>query len=226
MIVMRFLGAISLALFLIFSGTTVLQPDSAGARGGKNNAAENDWTRLANLGGRALSVGDYKNAEAFFIQGLKAASLAFGDESEPVAASVNNLGGLYMEQGLWEEAATRLKLALSIRRKVLSNDDPKLANTLFNLGICSYNLDNLDTAEDLIRESLDIRARIEGNEGLSVASELLWLSRVYEGQLRYKEAEGCIDRSIAIYEKHLGPKSKETLKAKQKLNELLEREAY
>ncbi|MGD9684239.1 MAG: tetratricopeptide repeat protein [Candidatus Obscuribacterales bacterium] len=221
MIVMRFVALFLIVAILLFNSGLHVE-----ARGSKNSAPDSDWTRLANLGGRALSVGDYKNAEEFFIRGLKAASQAFGNESEPVAASVNNLGGLYMEQGLWEEAATRFKLALSIRRKVLSNDDPKLANTLYNLGICSYNLDNLEAAEDLIRESLDIRTRIEGNEGLSVASEMLWLSRVYEGQLRYKEAEGCIDRSIAIYEKHLGPKNKETLKAKQKLNELLEREAY
>ncbi|MBZ0189063.1 MAG: tetratricopeptide repeat protein [Candidatus Obscuribacterales bacterium] len=186
--------------------------------------AENNWEKLSNQGGRALSVGDYKVAEDCFEKALMEAK-SFGTNSEQIAASINNLASLYMQQGFFEAAESRLRLSLSIRRTVLSKNDPKLANSLFNIGICCYRQEKFDQAEEFLLSSLAIREQNEGKEGLSVADELCWLSRVFEKQLRFKEAESCLDRAIAIREKHLGARDKKTLSVKKQFLELLEREA-
>ena len=50
-----------------------------------------------------------------------------------MAASLNNLAGLYHAQGKYAEAEPHFKRALAIREKVLGAEHPKVAGSLNNL---------------------------------------------------------------------------------------------
>ena len=58
-----------------------------------------------------------------------------GPEHPDVAASYNNLGTVYTEQGKQEEALGAHSKALEIRLKVFGDVHPKVARTKHNMGL-------------------------------------------------------------------------------------------
>ncbi len=81
----------------------------------------------------------------------------FGRRAEPVAAALNNLGGVrFLQRNL--AAAARLQGAsLSIRRDILPADDTRLATGCMNVGSCWLKAGEAAKAEPLLREALAIR---------------------------------------------------------------------
>ncbi len=56
-----------------------------------------------------------------------------GDEHPYVATSLNNLAGLYDNQGRYSEAEPLLQEALAMRKRVLGDEHPDVATSLNNL---------------------------------------------------------------------------------------------
>ncbi len=60
-------------------------------------------------------------------------------ETHPdVAASLNNLAGLYQDQGRYNEAEPLYQQSLAIRKQQLGKNHPSVAQSLYNLAFLYY----------------------------------------------------------------------------------------
>ena len=107
---------------------------------------------------------------------------------------------LLANQGLHDEAETRLWQTLSIREKALGLDHPDVALTLHNLGFIYNAQGRYEEAEPLLRRALVIRETVLGPQHLEVALTLNSLAFTYGVQSRYDEAEPLYERALAITE--------------------------
>lgn len=164
---------------------------------------------------------EYKKAEAFFERSLLE-SKSFGNRSKEMASSINALAGVHMEQQQWKEAESYLVLALSMREDLLSERDPRIANTCFNLGVCCFNQDKLSEAGHYFERALDTRYSYKSGkpEDPHIADELAWLSKVYARQGRQTDAIDVLEQALSIKRKKLGAAHAETKSLENELDNL------
>jgi len=127
-----------------------------------------------------------------------------GSDHPDVANSLNNLAGLYRNQGRYSEAEPLYKRALSIREKVLGSDHPDVALSLNSLAGLYRNQGRYSEAEPLYKRALSIVEKVLGSEHPDVANSLNNLAGLYRNQGRYSEAEELYKRALNIYEKVFG----------------------
>ena len=162
-------------------------------------AYDSDWVMWNNRGGQALKKGDYKKAELFFEKALLV-SKKFGNTSKQKASSLNNLAGVYMQQGLWKEAESYLVLSLSMREDLLSPKDTTLANTCHNLGVCAFHQEKLADARRYFSRALDIRYEAN-HEDQKMVKEMTWLSKVLIRQGNLDQAEKLLGDALVFSRK-------------------------
>ena len=182
----------------------------------KADSYDNKWVMYNNMGGLALSKHDFKKAETFFERALLE-SKKFGNSSKQQATTINNLAGVYMAQEKWKDAESYLVLALSMREDVLNSKDPRLANTCYNLGVCSFKMGKISDARRYFERALDVRYQVDANDP-HISDELKWLSRTLEAQGLHDDAVKVLTKAHGLVSKHSGAKSK---KAKALGQELL-----
>jgi len=120
-------------------------------------------------------------------------------ESQPgVEADLRaTLGNVYYDLGEYVEAAAMHRQALSIRKNLLSDEHPDVANSLSDLGKALYRLRQETEAESLHRQALAMRRRMFGNTNAGVAASLFELAEVLkerertrtEAEQSYREAQ-------------------------------------
>ena len=91
-----------------------------------------NWEMSNDVGRQAYQQGDYAEAEKAWLAALKQAE-TFGPEDSRLAGSLNNLAGVYHDQGNYAEAEPLLKRAAVIYEKALGPEHPRLAGSLHNL---------------------------------------------------------------------------------------------
>ena len=122
-----------------------------------------------------------------------------------MAAALNNLAGLYRNQGRYAEAEPLYKRALAIHEKALGPDHPDVATALNNLAELYRYQGRYAEAEPLYKRSLAIVEKALGPDHPDVAKALNNLAELYHEQDRYADAEPLYKRSLRIFEKALGP---------------------
>lgn len=151
---------------------------------------------LQSLAILAYQRGDWAEAT----EGYRRA-LAFGEVLEPErrARMHHNLGiALYRLQRP-EQARAEYQEALRIRRRVLADDHPDLANSLGALGVYElFETLDLEKAERYLEESLAIRERAFGADHPYVAASFNNLCLLYRRQGRYDKAELPCRRTVEI----------------------------
>jgi esterase/lipase superfamily enzyme/tetratricopeptide (TPR) repeat protein len=134
---------------------------------------------------------------------------------------LNNLAGVYREEGRYAEAEPLYKRALNIFEHTTdANHAESVGILLNNLALLYLNERSYDKAEPLALQALALAANVVGKNHLtaetvlkdltalpehpSVAIRLNNLAGLYEDQGHYDEAEPLYKRAIAIDEKALG----------------------
>ena len=79
-----------------------------------------------------------------------------GEAHPAVAASLNNLAGLYKSQGRYGEAEPLYLEALAMRKQLLGEAHPAVASSLFNLGALRYNQGRYSEAQTLLLQAQPI----------------------------------------------------------------------
>ncbi len=158
----------------------------------------------ASLASFARRRAAFREAETLYERSLEIYERVHGDEHSSVAAALNGLGILYVDQGRYEEAEPLYQRSLSIKEKALGEDHPEVAQTLNNLGLLYVDQGRYVEAEPLYQRSLAITEKAHGEDHPSVASTLNNLGVLYKNQGRYAEAEPLHQRDLAITEKALG----------------------
>ncbi len=137
-------------------------------------------------------------------QNLQVQIKSKGEDSDSVAAILNQQANLYYEQFRYEKAEPLYIHSLMIREKVLGSEHPAVATSLNNLAGLYESQGKYEEAEPLYTRSLTIREKVLGSEHPDVASSLYNLAGLYYSQRKYEEAEPLITRSLMISEKVLG----------------------
>jgi tetratricopeptide (TPR) repeat protein len=162
--------------------------------------------RLLNAAGYYLhDRARFSDAEPLFQRALALREKVLGPEHPSVATSLNNLAGLYLEQGKYAEAEPLYQRALAIREKVLGSYHPDVANSLNNLAELHSGQGKYAQAAPLYQRALNVCERVLGPEHPHVATCLNNLAGLYYRQGKYAQAEPFFQRALAIWEKALGP---------------------
>ena len=122
-----------------------------------------------------------------------------------MATSLNNLAGLYREQGKYAEAEPLYQRALKIDEKALGPDHPDVAIRLNNLAELYRAQGKYAAAEPLLQRALKIWEKALGPDHPDVAAILNNLAELYRDQGKHAEAEPLFQRALKIDEKALGP---------------------
>jgi serine/threonine protein kinase/tetratricopeptide (TPR) repeat protein len=140
-------------------------------------------------------------------------------KGEPLvkARLMDTMGTVYMNLGLFPQAAPLAERALEVRRQELAPDDPLIAESMNSLGALRYTMGNLAEAEKLFRGALDIRRKKLGEENYEVSTSLNDLAMTLNALGRYDEAEPLYRQALAIRQKLFG---KEHPDIAQSLNNL------
>jgi len=117
------------------------------------------------------------------------------------ARLMDTMGTVYMNLGLYPQAAPLAEKALEVRRQALSPDDPLIAESLNSLGAIRYTMGNFAEAEKLFRGALDIRRKKLGEENYEVSTSLNDLAMTLNSLGRYDEAEPLYRQALAIRQK-------------------------
>ena len=81
-----------------------------------------------------------------------------GPDHPNVALSLNNLAGLYKDQGKYPHAEPLFRRALAISEKTLGRDHPDVATTLENLAQLYREVGHADKAKPLDKRAAAIRS--------------------------------------------------------------------
>ena len=119
-----------------------------------------------------------------------------------LAASLNNLAGLYRATGRYNEAEPLYKQSLEFIKGILGDNHPYFATSLNNLAGLYKSTGHYSKAEVLYQQALELRKRLLGENHPDVAAILNNLGLLYDQQARYNEAEPLYLQSLEI-RKHL-----------------------
>ena len=123
-------------------------------------------------------------------------------EEEVQARLMNTFGRVYLNLGLYDEAAPFLEKALTKRREILGDAHPDVAESINRLGDLALATGDYDAAEERYRAGRQRRAKLSGPDSVEYAEATHDLSETLWRQGRLEEAEALAREAMAIYLRH------------------------
>jgi serine/threonine protein kinase/Tfp pilus assembly protein PilF len=154
---------------------------------------------LHTIAGTYISLEEYELAEGAARQALAIRTKRFGDESLPVAESLDRLGETLRAQRKTTGAETAIRSALDLREKLLGREHRDVAYSLNNLFSVLLHDGKLPEAEAVERRALSIWRRTSDEENIAVA--LNNLGRVLLRAGNQTAAEHVLREALAIHRK-------------------------
>lgn len=176
----------------------------------KFNSSNNQNTKesarcLANLALVYNTTGKYNQAEEYEIIALQIRQKLFGETSEEVAASYNDLGLIYTGTDL-DKALESYEKALEIYQKLHGNEHPKIAIAATNIGINYRQLKLYGDAINNFESAKKIWEKIYPNGHPNQAIVLRNLALTYTQMRDEKATLGYFSKALEVYKKAYGEK--------------------
>ncbi|RMG53269.1 MAG: hypothetical protein D6723_07390 [Acidobacteria bacterium] len=155
---------------------------------------------LLQLGLVMNQKGDLAAAESFYREALTRYRKLLGEEDKHVAYALNNLAVLKSYQGDLDAAEKLYRRVIAIQRKLPADRENQinLATNLQNLGATLKTKGRYAEAEPLLREALDLRRRLLGeNHPWIATAQIHWGDLLYR-RGRYAEAEREIRAALRL----------------------------
>lgn len=168
---------------------------------------------LSNLGILHIILAHFPQAESSLRRALRVREQLLEPTHPELAQNLNDLAGVYHNQGKLTEAEPLYQQALAIQEQTLGTEDPATVHTLGNLALLKYSQKKYAESEALNKRTLAVREKYLGSEHVDTGQSLLNLAYVYYWQQRYAEAESLFRRALAIYEGAYGPEHPQTATA-------------
>jgi tetratricopeptide (TPR) repeat protein len=131
-----------------------------------------EWNVLIQEAAELHRAENYDRAALVAQKALQVAEQNVGPDHPDVAASLNNLAGLYQTQGQYPQSGPLYKRSLAIYEKALGPDHPYVATSLNNLAMLYYAQGAYAKAEPLLKRSLAISEKALGPDHPDVATSL------------------------------------------------------
>lgn len=142
----------------------------------------------------------YSEAEHAYRLALELRRKSLPPSSPDLADAMNNLAELYRLEGRYAEARDLTRAAVQSLQE-FQPQTADLAIFLNNWGVLERYLHNLDRAEQLLRQSIELSTTVAGPESRPLAIALNDLAQVLSDRQDLSEAERLYQRSRAILEK-------------------------
>lgn len=158
-----------------------------------------DLFRLANPNqnrGRELTAREILDAGAARIE------TALHDQPGLQAGLGQSMGQIYSDLGIYDQAASLLRLSLDRRQELYGQQDPSLAPSLSQLAVIYLFQGRYQAAEDLARDSLDRWRQIEDADPVEVATARNSLARALRHLGRASEAVAPLRQAVESLGKH------------------------
>jgi tetratricopeptide (TPR) repeat protein len=139
---------------------------------------------LSYLGGACRKQGQLAEAIRFFEQGT-AIMKALGDRSN-YANMLSTIGSIMAQQGKYEEAMRRCKIALQIREEAFARKEASelpIAGGLTTLGVIYLNSGNVLEAEAYFKRAFDIYSRLNNKSGIATIYNHFGHVELYRGNM-------------------------------------------
>ena len=156
------------------------------------------------IGDLYLNMGQYPNAEPFYLTGKEQIEKLLGKENAHFALGCFNLGRLYRLMGQYAKAEPLLIDARNIREKMLGKETADYANSCNILGIVYVETGRYAEARSLYDETIAIRARVLGKDHIDYAAICNNLAILFYVTGRPFDAEPLYLEAKRIREKVLG----------------------
>ena len=151
-------------------------------------------------------VGEYEEAEPFFLQDIEISRAVLGENHPDFGRSLNNLAELYRIQGRYEAAEPLFLQAMKISRAILGENHPDFGTSLNNLALLYKNQGRYEEAEPLYLQDMEISRAVLGENHPDFGISLNNLALLYGSQGRYEEAEPLSLQAMEISRAVLGKK--------------------
>ena len=149
----------------------------------------------------AASPGGAVTARELLAGGAERVDAELSGQPELQARLLSTLGHLQGRLGLLDEGVALQRRALALRRQVLGAAHPEVAESAYRLGILMREKGDHAAAEALLRESVELRRRLQpGSLDLADSLAQLGLVRYFEGD--YVDAEAILTESLALRRAH------------------------
>jgi serine/threonine protein kinase/tetratricopeptide (TPR) repeat protein len=120
------------------------------------------------------------------------------NQPEVQAALMDNIGGVYRELGLFDQARQMIEGAYSSRLRIFGETSLAVAESRLHMGELEIAMGRFADAEVSLRESLALRRRLLGNQSLGVAEVLETLGRVLHRRGQDQAAEPMFRSALSI----------------------------
>jgi CHAT domain-containing protein/tetratricopeptide (TPR) repeat protein len=127
-----------------------------------------------------------------------------------IAPALNNLAGVYAEQGRHADAVAYSERAVAEMTRAVKSDDPELATQLDNLGLHYHAVGRDKEAEALFRRVLAIRQKAAQRSGPSQGTDenlaivLISFAKLYRDLGRFDDAEKLYLQSVDLFQRWRG----------------------
>jgi len=142
-----------------------------------------------------MTGGKYSKAIKAFENILSALLDRYGEEHHRVGSALHNVAVANLRSGLLEDARDAIEEAVRIRKLMLGEDDPKVADSLVEYGIILLSMKNYNQSIEVFEDALELR-QIESDEAEDSASRK-------EAQLKKAKIRhniGCVNFEVRRYD--------------------------
>ncbi len=148
---------------------------------------------------------------------------SLGDEPELQARVLETLGRTYGALGSLEIAESLIDESLEIQRRLYGGDDPRVAETMFNLGYMHRWQDEIPEAQLLMRTALDnLRRHFDGRDDRRLALALNNYAGLLQDLGELAEAETLYRESLEMKYRLVGQDDLQVARGLSNLGTLLE----
>ncbi len=123
----------------------------------------------------------------------------------PLANVAHNLGEVYAQRELYDEAETAYREALVIKRRILPEDHPDIAVTTNRLASMFEMKGDFASAEKNYRDALDVQRKVLTPNHRDLGTTINNLAGTLRKVGRYSEADPLYEEAIDIYRNAFGP---------------------
>ena len=153
------------------------------------------WNQTIAQALNEYNKGRFVEAERLYVQAEKQAE-TFGAQDRRLAATLNNLADLYVQQAKYNEAAPLYRRSVQILQHYDGQEQVRLATALSNLAGLYTRQNKSTEAEALFEQALTIRRKVLCPDDPDVADSLTNLAELYREQRRFPEAEKLFQQAI------------------------------
>ena len=161
-------------------------------------------TELFEVSDPSQSKGETVTARELLDRGADRIKKELSNQPEVQAAMMGVMGEVYYSLGLFADARGLHEQAVDIRRSLLGEDNPEVAESLNNLANVLEAQGDYDAAETLHRTSLALRRKLLGENHLEVAESLDDLAWDLFQKGNYDRAGTLYTEALVIRRKVLG----------------------